>query len=491
MKRSATLAALLLATTAVCAPALAPAVFAPPVLAQTRPAAAPPPSRDDVVGDRLKEIERALAESRKRDASLQEQAQTLAEEVTEMRAELIKAARTAQGHEQALSEISQTLSALNGEEREKSEALVGKREKLGELLAALERLARLPPEAMIALPAAPTDTLRSAILLQNAVPELEKQANALRGEIRQLADLRQEINERRRDQEAQAKALGTERARLGQLLAKKASLETQTRAERERAAASAKKLAEEAGDLRDLLARIEAERKARIEAERKAAEERARAEAAARAKAEALAKAQAEARAKAQAEAAARARAQGQPEPPPPPAPMAPEPAAPAVAAKPPSTSREVAALSTLRPGRPFAQSQGSLAFPAQGRVVIGFGERDGSTETRGLTIQTLPGAQVVAPYDGQVVFAGPFRDYGLLLIIEHGGGYHSLLAGLERIDSAVNQTLLAGEPVGVMARPGDGNPRLYMELRQNNRPVNPLPWLAAPTRTLTGKVSG
>jgi septal ring factor EnvC (AmiA/AmiB activator) len=61
----------------------------------------------------------------------------------------------------------------------------------------------------------------------------------------------------------------------------------------------------------------------------------------------------------------------------------------------------------------------------------------------------------------------------------------------LERIDSAVNQTLLAGEPVGVMARPADGNPRLYLELRQNNRPVNPLPWLAAPTRTLTGKVSG
>ncbi|MFN4282299.1 MAG: murein hydrolase activator EnvC family protein [Alphaproteobacteria bacterium] len=477
MRRAVALAALLLAT------------------ASISPASAtiePPPARSDVVGDRLQEIERALAESRKRDASLQEQAGALAEEVAEMRAELIRAARTAQSHEQALAEIAQTLTALNAEEREKSEALVGKREKLGELLAALERLARLPPEAMIALPAAPTDTLRSAILLRNAVPELEKQAEALRGEIRQLADLRQEINARRRAQEAQAKALGEERARLGQLLAKKATLESQTRAERERAAASAKKLASEAGDLRDLLARIEAERKARIEAERKAAEERARAEAVARAKAEALAKAQAEARAKAQAEAAARAREQGQPPPAPPPEPAPPA----AVAAKPPSTSRpstsgEVAALSTMRPPRPFAQSQGSLAFPAQGRVVIGFGERDGAGETRGVTIQTGSGAQVIAPYDGQVVFAGPFRDYGLLLIIEHGGGYHSLLAGLERIDSAVNQTLLAGEPVGVMGRPTDGNPRLYLELRQNNRPINPLPWLAAPTRTLTGKVSG
>jgi septal ring factor EnvC (AmiA/AmiB activator) len=92
-----------------------------------------------------------------------------------------------------------------------------------------------------------------------------------------------------------------------------------------------------------------------------------------------------------------------------------------------------------------------------------------------------------VAPYDGQVVFAGPFRDYGQLLIIEHGEGYHMLLAGFERIDSAVSQTLLAGEPVGVMARPTEGNPRLYIELRHNGRPINPLPWLATPI----GKVSG
>ena len=476
MNRTVALALLSLTTGLFCAPANA--------------VVEPPPARSDVVGDRLKDIERALAESRKQDSSLQEKAGALAEEVAEMRGELIKAARTAQGHEQALAEISQTLTALNAEEREKSAALVGKRERLSELLGALERLARLPPEAMIALPAAPTDTLRSAILLRNAVPELEKKANALRGEIRSLAGLREEINERRRAQEAQAKALGEERARLGQLLAKKASLESQTRAERERAAATAKKLAEEAGDLRELMVRIEAERKARLEAERKAAEERARAEAQARARAQAQAKAAAEARAKAQADARARAAQSGQqqadiaPEPAPEPAPAPP-------AATRASTSSEVAALSTMRPARPFAQSQGSLAFPAQGRVVIGFGERDGSSETRGITIQTGPGAQVIAPYDGQVVFAGPFRDYGLLLIIEHGGGYHSLLAGLERIDSAVNQTLLAGEPVGVMARPADGNPRLYLELRQNNRPVNPLPWLAAPTRTLTGKVSG
>ena len=87
--------------------------------------------------------------------------------------------------------------------------------------------------------------------------------------------------------------------------------------------------------------------------------------------------------------------------------------------------------------------------------------------------------AQVIAPYDGQVAFAGPFRGYGLLLIIEHSEGYHTLLAGMARIDCTVGQRLLAGEPVGVMGQ-DDAKPALYVELRHNGQPVNPLPWLTA-----------
>ena len=118
--------------------------------------------------------------------------------------------------------------------------------------------------------------------------------------------------------------------------------------------------------------------------------------------------------------------------------------------------------------------------------MVQAFGDRlSTGGEARGLTLETQPGAQIVAPYDGHVVFAGPFRDYGQLLIIEHAEGYHMLLAGFERIDSAVSQTLLAGEPVGVM--PTAGNPRLYFELRQSGRPINPLPWLATPISKVSG----
>jgi septal ring factor EnvC (AmiA/AmiB activator) len=116
------------------------------------------------------------------------------------------------------------------------------------------------------------------------------------------------------------------------------------------------------------------------------------------------------------------------------------------------------------------------------------YGQNIGNGATRkGITIETLSHAQVIATYDGQVVFAGAFRGYGQLLIIEHGGGYHSLLAGLARIDSDIGQTVVAGEPVGVMGRLAGARPVLYLELRRNGQPINPLPWLAASKNRVSG----
>ena len=118
--------------------------------------------------------------------------------------------------------------------------------------------------------------------------------------------------------------------------------------------------------------------------------------------------------------------------------------------------------------------------MPARGRVVRRYGQSGGTEGTaKGISIKARNGAQVVAPYDGQVVYAGPFRRYGQILIIEHGGRYHTLLAGLDRIDAVVGQWLLAGEPVGTLGSPQNGNPELYFELRRAGEPINPLPWLA------------
>ena len=85
----------------------------------------------------------------------------------------------------------------------------------------------------------------------------------------------------------------------------------------------------------------------------------------------------------------------------------------------------------------------------------------------------------MVAPRGGTIVFAGPFKGYGLILIVEHGNGYHSLIAGLGRIDTAVGRKVAGGEPLAVM--PPDGNPDLYFELRRNGQPINPQRGFGAP----------
>ena len=127
--------------------------------------------------------------------------------------------------------------------------------------------------------------------------------------------------------------------------------------------------------------------------------------------------------------------------------------------------------------GENFVKAKGHLLRPARGPVVTAYGEQMSKGVTsKGIIIKTRSQAQVISPYDGTVIFAGPFRGYGNLIIIEHGQGYLSLLAGLEEVDCELGQMLLAGEPVGQMPESGDA--RLYVELRKDNHPVNPLTWI-------------
>jgi septal ring factor EnvC (AmiA/AmiB activator) len=119
------------------------------------------------------------------------------------------------------------------------------------------------------------------------------------------------------------------------------------------------------------------------------------------------------------------------------------------------------------------------LLSPATGHIARYWGASDGFVTAKGLSIETAPGGLITAPYGGQVLFAGNFRSYGQILIIDHGGGYASLLAGLGRLDAAVGQRVIAGEPVGAMPS-GNSRPVLYFELRWKDQPIDPLPWLSA-----------
>lgn len=377
---------------------------------------------------KLREVEKALEKERGESEQLRQKAKALAEEMEKLKAELVAAAREAQGHEETLIGLEGRLAELKGQENVKLAALERRRGQMTDVLAALERMAWSPTEALIAQPAHPADAVRTAILLRAAVPRIENEAASIRNQLTELASLRAGMAKQRERIGSVAVKLDNETGRLNSLLKRKGELQVRTEAESAEAERRVAKLATEASDLRDLLARLENERKER--------------------------------------EAALRAK----------PTPDK------STAGK--SAPEKLAALPPARPGAPsgksFTAARGTLPYPARGRVVFGFGEANtvGHTQ-KGLSIETRAAAQVIAPYDGHVVFAGQFRGYGLLLIIEHGEGYHTLLAGMDRIDAAVGQTLVAGEPVGIMAQ-SDEKPTLYVELRQNGQPINPVPWLTA-----------
>jgi murein hydrolase activator len=138
-----------------------------------------------------------------------------------------------------------------------------------------------------------------------------------------------------------------------------------------------------------------------------------------------------------------------------------------------------VSALNGAAPGKPRRRG---IVKPVAGAAMSGGLEGVGGTHAPGVTFLAPPGAEVVSPSDGEVLFAGSYHKTGKVLILEMGGGYDLVLAGLDTVDVRPGDELLAGEPVGAMPRAGAGT-RLYFELRQNGKGVNPAPWIEVDLR--------
>jgi septal ring factor EnvC (AmiA/AmiB activator) len=138
----------------------------------------------------------------------------------------------------------------------------------------------------------------------------------------------------------------------------------------------------------------------------------------------------------------------------------------------------------------PFSALRGQVALPVIGKVKRRFGTDDSNGSVmQGDMVATQSGAIVTAPADGSILYAGPFRSYGQLLILDAGGGYHVVLAGMNRLTVASGQSVLAGEPVGAMGEArvastsatqnANATPELYVEFRKDGKPVDPTPWWA------------
>ncbi|MBB4312327.1 murein hydrolase activator EnvC family protein [Roseospira marina] len=451
-------------------------------------ATAPDPARA------LQSVEERLESEREAREALRAKREALAAELRSVRDQVIESAAAIQEAETRLSTLEERLSSLRDERNVVAAALSMRDTQMAHVLTAIQRLAWRPTEALVVQPAPPADTVRSAILLGAAIPRIRENARALARELETLRALDTAITEQRAAIVDEGASLRSAHARLEDLFDRKAALQRHTLEQEREAAVRVERLGREAADLRDLIRRLEEERKRReaLAALRRAEEARraAAAEAARRAAAAEAARAVAEAQAAAEAEEAARAAADAVASAPA----LAPvsESATPTVDSPPDVT--EVAMVTDPGPLTPlpepmtvraFATGKGAMPIPARGSIVTRYGQPDAlGGASKGLTVNTRAGAQVVAPFDGTVAFAGPFRGYGLLLIIEHTDGYHSLLAGMDRLDGHVGQAVRAGEPIGVM---GENNPSLYIELRRDGRPINPLPWLAAGTDTGKG----
>jgi len=376
--------------------------------------------------ERLGAVERDLRAGHEKAERLAREADRLAGDLLAIQRRSVKVAAEVMRREAEIESLEARLRELGGLEEKKKKFLRARRDQYVQVLMAIDRMARHPPEALLVQPLSPGEMVRSAILLRAVVPEIESLTRDLRRDLAELDGAKAEIAERRAALEELFQGLKKERETLGTLQAKK-------RAARKKVlegAASEKKriekLARDAKSLKELLAKIAAVRKKR--------------------------KAESETRAGRIGKGAKR---------------------------EPTSPSGKTRALASNTLAAPPATGA-TKGFPVVGRVAVDYGQRRrGGIKSRGLSLVAKTGAQVVSIGDGRVVFAGSFRGYGRLLIIDHGGDYHSLVAGLGRIDAELGQEVMAGEPVGVMGTSRVGSPTLYFELRREGRPVDPAPWLA------------
>lgn len=421
------------------------------------------PARDPAAeaAARRQELDRIQGEIKLSDetlARLRGEIQSLGVDRDKLHQQLVDAGNRTHDTETKVLGAEARLASLDSNEDNIRVSLQSKRGLLIEVLASLQRMGHSPPPAMLVSPDDALQAVRTAMLLGAVLPEMRQETQALIADLKELQRVRGEITAQR-DTLKQALLDLTENRTRTQLLVEerqKVLAQEQNTLSTEQAHATA--LAQQAANLKDLIARMERE----VPAAQRAAGN-------------------------------ANAATPGQANTPKP----------------------SLAALqdpSRLTPALPFDQTKGLLRLPVIGSINRSFGSDDGNGgQVKGMTLTTASGANVTAPCDGWVVFAGNFRSYGQLLIINAGGGYHVVMAGMDKINVGLGQFVLTGEPVAAMgsdqaagsqtgigsqadagspATPGaeattaalNGassahQPALYIEFRKDGVSIDPTPW--------------
>jgi septal ring factor EnvC (AmiA/AmiB activator) len=380
--------------------------------------------------EELKAARERQRQSSENEAALKREIEQIGADRRKLAQDLIDTAARLRSVEAKVEATQERLKPLNDSEDNIRKSLDSRRAVIGEVLAALQRIGHRPPPALIATPEDALQAVRTAMVLGAVLPEMREKVEALAHDLANLATVRKSITAEREKLRAEIASLEKERSRMTALTEER----QKQQAESEKALAAertkAGDLARQVDNLKDLIGKLEQN----LDPKTREAREAAR--------------------------------------------------------------SDQRPALSAFRdPGRlapavAFASLRGQVPIPVNGVKLKGFGAPDGNGGAeKGVSIATRAGAQVTAPADGWVVYAGPFRSYGQLLILNVGGGYHVLLAGMDRISVDLGQFVLAGEPVASMGNgsqiaaimaSGSSQPVLYIEFRKDGTPVDPGPWWAA-----------
>ncbi len=400
------------------------------------PPAAPVTTDADSLKQRDQELDAARAkerESAESQAKLRQQIDALGDDRRALNQQLIDTAARVRTVEASIDATRTRLKPLDEREAFIRKSLDERRAAIVEILAVLQRVGRQPPPALLVQPEDALQAVRTAIMLGAMLPDMRVQADALAGDLADLVRVRKTIVGENEHLSRDLDLLGREQLRLNVLIDQRQSRQAATEQALEAERARAADLAHQVDSLKELIAKLEsgldsAGRTAHAEA--RSIEEDA--------------------------------------------------------------TRPDLAALKDpgrLVPAVAFAATRGHLRLPVNGVKIREFGTSDGLGGTqKGLTIGTHAGAQITSPCDGWVVYAGTFRSYGQLLILNAGGGYHVLIAGMERISVDLGQFVLTGEPVAVMgggsqvsaaAATKSKQPVLYVEFRKDGTPIDPSPWWA------------
>jgi septal ring factor EnvC (AmiA/AmiB activator) len=384
--------------------------------------------------------------SQRRQESLRAELEGVESDRAKLGAELIATAQRIRRTEDEIRAVETRLDQLHANEDGIRSSLRERRAVMADVLMALQRMGRTPPPAILSRPEDALAAIRGSILAGAVLPDIRIEAEALAADLAELTELTARIQSEHEGLRARYTSLGEEQARIDFMVASKQARREQMDADLAAEAQKAQQLAGEAVNLQQLVRSLETE-------------------------------VAASAQASAEAEKATRSiESAGQAE-----------------------AARRLADTSRIAPAIKFVNAKGMLTLPVSGDRKLGFGDPDGLGGTsQGISLRPVPGTPVVAPTDGWVVYAGPFRSYGQVLILNAGEGYHVVLAGMERVNAALGQFVLAGEPIASMgatqlASVGEidhtsAQPILYVEFRKDGTAIDSAPWWAS---AKDGEVNG